>query len=41
MVSFGIFLFVNQLVGNIYVNYLIMEGIAVLKLPATWYLFLK
>jgi len=41
LVSFGIFLFVNQLVGNIYVNYLIMEGIAVLKLPATWYLFLK
>ncbi|XP_078357827.1 organic cation transporter protein-like [Oculina patagonica] len=41
LVSFGIFLFVNQLVGNIYVNYLIMEGVAVFKLPATWYLFLK
>lgn len=41
MVSFGVFLFVNQLVGNVYANYLIMEVIAVLKLPATWYLLLK
>lgn len=41
LVSFGIFLFVNQLVGNIYANYFIMEAVACVKLPATWYLYLK
>ncbi|KAJ7388477.1 hypothetical protein OS493_037387 [Desmophyllum pertusum] len=41
LISFGIFLFVSQLVGNIYLNYFIMEFVAVFKLPATYYLYLK
>ncbi|KAJ7388480.1 hypothetical protein OS493_037390 [Desmophyllum pertusum] len=41
LVSFGIFIFVSQLVGDIHVNYLIMKGVAVLKLPVAWYFLLK
>ena len=41
LVSFGVFIFISQLVGNLYVNYTIMEIIATLRIPVTWILYLK
>ena len=41
LVGFGIFLFVSQLVGNLYVNYSIMNVITTLKIPLTWILYLR
>ena len=41
LVYFGIFLFISQLVGNLYVNYTIINVITTLKIPLTWILFLR
>ena len=41
LVGFGIFLFISQLVGNLYVNYTIMNVITTLKIPLTWMLYLR
>lgn len=41
LVSFGMFIFISQLVGNLYINYLIMEVLTTARIPVTWFLFLK
>ncbi|KAL9982536.1 hypothetical protein ACROYT_G004590 [Oculina patagonica] len=41
LVSFGMFIFISQLVGDLYVNYTIMEVITTLRIPVTWILYLK
>ena len=41
LVSFGMFIFISQLVGNLYVNYTIMEIITIFRIPVTWILYLK
>jgi len=41
LVSFGMYIFISQLVGNIYINYFIMEVITTLRIPVTWILYLK
>ncbi|XP_078355442.1 solute carrier family 22 member 6-B-like [Oculina patagonica] len=35
------FIFISQLVGDLYVNYTIMEVITTLRIPVTWILYLK
>ncbi|XP_031559098.1 organic cation transporter protein-like isoform X2 [Actinia tenebrosa] len=40
-VYFGIYLFLTQLAGNIYVNYTIMKSATLLRVPATWLIYLK
>ena len=39
LVGFGFF--ISQLVGNLYVNYTIMNVITTLKIPLTWMLYLR
>jgi len=41
LVSFGIFIFISQLVGNLYVNYIVMEVLTTARIPVTWFLYLK
>lgn len=41
LVSFGMFIFVSQLVGDLYVNYVVMEIITIVRIPVTWILYLK
>ncbi|KAJ7388482.1 hypothetical protein OS493_037392, partial [Desmophyllum pertusum] len=41
LVSFGMFIFISQLVGDIYVNYIIMKVVTILRIPVTWILYLK
>ncbi|KAL9982535.1 hypothetical protein ACROYT_G004589 [Oculina patagonica] len=41
LVFFGMFIFISQLVGDIYVNYTIMMVVTTLRIPVTWILYLK
>ncbi|EDO25711.1 predicted protein, partial [Nematostella vectensis] len=38
LLSFGMFLFILQLAGNLYLNYLISDLIKLLKFPFAWFL---
>ena len=41
LVSFGMFIFISQLVGDLYINYVVMEILTIVRIPVTWILYLK
>ncbi|KAL9982534.1 hypothetical protein ACROYT_G004588 [Oculina patagonica] len=41
LVGFGMFIFISQLVGDLYVNYTIMMLVSTLRIPVSWILQLK
>ncbi|CAH3139934.1 unnamed protein product [Pocillopora meandrina] len=41
MVNVGMFIFISQLVGDLYVSYVVIEILTVVRIPVTWILYLK
>lgn len=41
LVGFGIYIFISQLVGDIYINYVVMKVATIARIPVTWIIYLK